>query len=409
MPKLIEKIIPDYGDASNQDVRARYGYLEGKVSIAGNIILFIAKLLIGIMILSISLIADAVHTLSDILSSVVVILGFRESKRKPDKEHPFGHGRVEHIATLIIAIFLIAVGIELIFDSAHRLLGTAKEIELRNAGEYVILIPFAIIVFATAKELMARYSTALGRRIKSDTLIADAWHHRTDAVATLLVLIAIFGAMYGLNKLDAIFGIAVSFLIIYTGMNFARCSIDTLIGKAPDEDVLRAIEETARSVNGVEGAHSIQVHDYVDKKVVSLHIEVAKGISAEKAHEIADRVEKEIVKKVSNSAIVHIDPVKERSKEILEIEGIVKRIVEEDKNIKSYHEVKVEFTDDAELIEMHIIVDKSMNVEATHKLFHDLSASIKRLLPNAKVNVHIEPCPANCKICKERCNAQDEV
>ncbi|UCD13825.1 MAG: cation transporter, partial [Thermoplasmatales archaeon] len=196
-------MIPQYGDSQDPIVRAKYGYLEATVSILGNTLLFFLKLLLGLFINSIALIADGVHSLSDVSTSGVVIFGFRIAKKQPDKEHPYGHGRAEYIATLIIATLLIITGFGFIQQSIERIIDPQNI----THQEYAIIISVIVMVSAVLKELMARFSFAISKRIKSDVLRADAWHHRSDAISSIGVAISIIVSRYGFPILDPIFGI----------------------------------------------------------------------------------------------------------------------------------------------------------------------------------------------------------
>ena len=229
------KIIPDYGDTADPNIRAKYGYLEATISIIGNILIFFIKLFLGIFINSITLIADGVHSLSDVSTSGVVIFGFRIAKKKPDKEHPYGHGRAEYIATLIIAILLILVGFGFIQQSIERIIN----LETIRHGEYAIIISIIVIISAILKEVMARYSNAISKKIKSDVLKADAWHHRSDVISSIGVALGILGARYGFPIFDPLFGIVVAIIIMYVGINLIRTASNFLIGQAPDEEAGR--------------------------------------------------------------------------------------------------------------------------------------------------------------------------
>ncbi len=277
------------------------GMLEAWVSIIGNILLFVVKLIIGTLIGSISLIADSFHTLSDVLTSVVVLVGFKISGRAPDKEHPFGHGRGESIATLVIAMLLILVGVEFLVQSVKRLLHPAPV----GGTVFVVVV---MLVSAVLKELMASLSIWLGRRIDSSTLIADAWHHRSDAVASGLVAVAIVGAIFKVYWLDGLFGVGVSLLIAYTGFQLGRSSANYLMGASPGENILASIKGEAAAVSGVAGVHSVNVHDYGTRLAISLHVEVAAGMDVREAHLIADEVERRIGDKLNADTVVHIDP-----------------------------------------------------------------------------------------------------
>ena len=266
---MIEKsrleIIPDYGDPENPNIRAKYGYLEATVSIIGNILLFLMKIILGLFINSIALIADGFHSLSDVSTSGVVIFGFRIAKKQPDKEHPYGHGRAEYIATLIIAILLILVGLGFIQQSIERIIN----IENIAHQEYAIIISIIVLISAIGKELMARYSNAIAKKINSDVLKADAWHHRSDAISSIGVAIGILGARYGFPILDPIFGMLVSVIIIYVGIKLVRTASNFLMGQAPDEKLIKQIKVIAKTTDNVKGIHDLSLHDYGTTKIIT--------------------------------------------------------------------------------------------------------------------------------------------
>lgn len=384
------KIIPEYGDASIPAVRMKYGSLEAWISIIGNILMFFAKFGIGILINSIALITDSFHTLSDTATSGVVLLGFKAGTKAPDKEHPFGHGRSEHIATVVIAVILVVVGVNFMYASIDRLVHP-------QLVQGTIFIALLMIVFGILKELMAWFSMILGKKIDSATLIADAWHHRTDAIATFLVAVAIIGTMYNYVILDAIFGIGISVLIIYTGYKIAATSADALIGKVTDKKTLEFLSSIAVSVKGVKDVHEITVHDYSGVKAVSMHVKVEPNLSTENAHEIADKIEKLITedRKICAHATVHVEPYYELSgeKQITdkEIAESVERIACACKPVLSCHDICVKTNGADRTIAMHIVVDKDMSVKAAHKLEHKIIKTVREKHPNFKITIHIEP------------------
>ena len=386
-------------DLRDPDVRAKYGYLEALVSIIGNSLLFALKLFLGIMINSIGLITDAFHTLSDSASSIVIILGFKASKKIPDKEHPFGHGRFEYISTLVIAVLLFIAGAEFIWQSIQRL--NSNLVEIKN--DYLLLIGVVVLLSALAKEAMARYSIKLGKKIESPALLADAWHHRTDALTSVAVGIGIIGANYGIYILDPIFGVVVSLLIIYTAITLFRYSSDTLVGRSPDDATVDSIEKAASSIDGVSGVHKITVHDYGATKVVSLHVEVGCDITAEDAHDIAQKVEDKVAEYTNSSTIVHVDPDKEPKIDIAEVEKAVNDILKENKTILFYHNVKITSSGDQSSIDMHLVVDSEMPVSMSHNLTHYIKTILQKRFPNCSVNIHIEPCNGECATCPGIC------
>ncbi|UCG69200.1 MAG: cation-efflux pump [Thermoplasmata archaeon] len=386
-------------DLSDPAVRVKYAYLEACVSIVGNSLLFVIKLLLGILINSIALITDAFHTLSDTGSSIVIILGFKASSKHPDEEHPFGHGRFEYIVTLVIAVLLFIAGFEFILQSVERL----RDEVVISKSQYLWLIGILVILSSLAKEAMARFSIKLGKKIDSPALIADAWHHRTDALTSVAVGIAIIGAYYDLHILDPIFGLVVAILIIYTAITLFRYSSDTLVGKSPDKDTIESIASAAHSVNGVCGTHKIHVHDYGTTKIVSLHVEVECDITAEKAHEIAQAVEDRITDSTKSSTIVHIDPSKEPQINTDEIEKVVREALEKNEDVLFYHKVKITSSGEESRIDMHIVVDSDMSVSESHDLTHNLKKLLGEEFPKCKVNTHIEPCNGECETCPGIC------
>jgi len=300
---ILKKIIKNYENTKEPEVRVKYGFLEAWISIIGNVIIFGFKIIFGFILNSISLIADSFHTLSDVITSVVVLFGFRASHQPADTKHPYGHGRGESIATLIIGILLIIVGVDFLKLSFNRFIHPQVV-----KGSW--LIAGLLILLALAKEMMAVFSIDLGKEINSSTLIADAWHHRSDAIASFLVAIAIGASIFGYHKVDALFGIIVSLIIIYVGIDLSKSSASFLLGEVPSKDLIEKIEHYAKNVNGVNNVHGIQVHDYGNHFEISLHIEVNKNHPLLTGHEIADFVEKKLFKELKVSSVVHVDPSK---------------------------------------------------------------------------------------------------
>jgi cation diffusion facilitator family transporter len=303
---LITRTLKDVSPESSikaPEQRQKIAYLEAFVSIIINIILAVIKAIFGLMLNSISLIADAVHTASDVLTSVVVILGFKLSAAPPDEKHPHGHGRIEFIASLIISLMLIGVGIKFGINSYHRYLENTPV-----KGSYLVVA--VMIAAALIKEWMSRLSIDMGNRISSSALIADAWHHRTDAIASLLVALAILASQFGYYRVDAVLGFAVSALIIWTGIEIFNDSTSKLIGESDDTQIEK-INNLALGVFGVKSCHDIAVHDYGANKVVSLHIEVQGTMMLYQAHEIAQQVEETINREMYALTTVHLDSKKD--------------------------------------------------------------------------------------------------
>ncbi|MEM1920901.1 MAG: cation diffusion facilitator family transporter [Ignisphaera sp.] len=286
----------------NTTTRRKIGYIEGSVSIAVNIVLFVIKYIYGTLYNSIAVVADALHTLSDSLTSAIVILGFWISYRPADEEHPFGHGRAETVATIVIGVMLVMVGIEFLQKSIDKIL--SREGFLFN---WVLVLVLAISTLI--KEVLARWSESLGSRYNSTTLVADAWHHRSDAIATAILAIAItFGKDFW--WLDGALGLAVSALLIYVSTKLVLENSSELLGKGVtkhEEEIIKNI--VYRLSNEIKDVHHIHIHRYGNHVEVTLHIKLDPETSLKKAHEIASEIEKAIKNELGWEATVHVEPI----------------------------------------------------------------------------------------------------
>lgn len=286
--------------------RKKVGYLEALVSIVGNVFLFLVKFSLGTSLGSVALVAEAFHSLSDVLTSVVVLLGFKWGDKPADHEHPFGHGRIEQIATFVIALVLFLAVYDLGRDSLRRIM---NPVALESNLLAITFMGFS----ALFKEWMARFSIFLGKKIDSQALIADAWHHRSDALASILVGSGLVLIRFGVYTLDGYMGLFVVTLLAWVGIELVRNSVSFLIGQAPGQEFMNELRSVVLSVPGVLNFHDTSVHDYQNQKVISLHIEVEEDLTAREAHEIALRVQDQLKAKLGDSQIcVHVDPRGER-------------------------------------------------------------------------------------------------
>ncbi len=284
------------------DTRTKTGYIIGWISITLNILLFAAKFYAGESSGSVSMKADAWHTLSDSLTSLIVIIGFWLASKPPDKEHPFGHGRAESIGALVIAVMLAIVGINFFVESIVRL----KSYEQPDFNLTGIII-FAASIFL--KELMAQASIIAGRKINSPALIADGWHHRSDAFTSVLI---VAGALYGgsLWWFDGAMGILLALLIVYTAAGIFKSSADNLLGAKIDPKLKESIINTIRTLDaGIGDIHKILLHSYGEHKEMTFHIRLPEDLSVSSAHNIASAVEREIKKQFNINTTVHIEPL----------------------------------------------------------------------------------------------------
>jgi cation diffusion facilitator family transporter len=280
------------------------GYLEGGVSAVGNTALFAVKLWAGIAFSSVAIVADAWHTLSDTFTSVVVIAGFWLAARPPDRRHPFGHGRAEGIAAIIVGTLLCVVGFSFAIESLSRL----RNAEAANFAGAAIMV---CLLSAIVKEAMAQFAFWSARRTGAQSLRAEAWHHRTDAISSIVI---VAGALFGgdLWWIDGVMGLAVSALIIHAALDILKTSAGPLLGEAPAEQDEEAIREAVRSsVPEDIDLHHVHVHRYGDHVEVTLHIRLPSDTLLGDAHETATTVEEVIRLQTGMEATVHTEPAED--------------------------------------------------------------------------------------------------
>ena len=290
--------------------RISIGYLEGFISTILNILLFGLKYWVGIQTFSVAIIADAWHTLSDSLTSLIVIIGFKISSKPADKEHPFGHGRAELISSVIIGTLLVIVGFNFLVESIHRFINY-------QSANYQNLAVIMFIISTIIKEGLAQFSIRAGKKINSYSLIADGWHHRSDAIVSFLILIGIFLGEY-FWWVDSIMGIVVSLLIFYTAYNISKNAISALIGEKPDEDLISEIRKIVNyNISRDVKLHHLHFHIYGNTKELTFHIRLPGDMRLEEAHQIATNLEEKIKEKMDIETTIHIEPFKKRIKENL--------------------------------------------------------------------------------------------
>lgn len=314
--------------------RSKIGVREGYVSSAGNFILFIVKLIFGLVSGSYALIVDSIHSLSDIVTSVVVIIGFKISAKPADKEHPFGHQRAEVVATLIVAVLLIVIGVEFAQSGIHKILNP-------NKVRVNILLFIIVILTIIFKEIMARYSFYLERMIKSETLKADAWHHRSDSISSVLVLISIIASYYKIYWIDGFMGMLIALFIIYIGVKILMKAVSDLIGTAPSVETVMKIRSIINSFNNVKGVHDVILNNYGNFTVGSAHVVMPASLHLKKAHEIVDEIENKIKDKLHIIITIHIDPVDENDELYRKIKAFLDLVLEENEEIVDIHDIHV--------------------------------------------------------------------
>jgi cation diffusion facilitator family transporter len=278
----------------------KLGMLEGWLSAAGNVVLFAIKLWAGLVSSSIALVADAWHTLSDTISSVIILIGIKIASKPADKQHPYGHGRAELMATFIIAIMLVLVGIHFITHSFERL----ETKERANFGPIAIIVTIVSIV---VKEAMSQYAFWVARKTNADSIRADGWHHRSDAISSVIILVGIFSQDY-LWWIDGVLGILVSLVIFYSAFTIFRKNINEFLGTEPEPEIVNEVKKIAREVYPHNlRLHHFHIHQYGFHKEMTFHIVLPKDMKLDRAGKITNTLFQDIKEKMDILATIHID------------------------------------------------------------------------------------------------------
>lgn len=283
----------------------------GMKTLIANVILSVVKIIAGFVAQSSAMIADGVHTISDVISTVAVMIGVKFSEKEADEGHPYGHERIESVVTVLLSLMLSFTGFGIAFSGIKTIVYR----EFTTPGALALAAAFASIV---VKELMYRYTLKAAEKINSTALKADAWHHRSDAFSSIGTLVGIGGAMLGLQILDPIAGIIVSVLIIRVGFEILMQGLNQLVDRAADGDTIKNIEKNIESVKGVLRVDDVKTRLHGSRLYVDVEISVDSSMTVGEGHSIAETVHKNIEKTIPDvkHCMVHVNPYKPRKGEI---------------------------------------------------------------------------------------------
>lgn len=320
---LARFFVKDYDQVKLPKVRQGYGILSGATGIAFNCILFITKFMAGLISGSISILGDAFNNLSDAASSVVTLVGFKLSGQEADEEHPFGHGRIEYISGLIVSLFIIIMGVELLHSSFTRIFNPEKT-------EFDLTIGFILVFSIFIKLIMFQGNLQASRRIDSAALKNTAIDSISDVFTTSVVLVSAMIAYYTGYDIDGYVGVLVGLLIIKGGVGAARDTINPLLGEPPSKEFTDEIEKFVMSFDSILGVHDLIIHNYGPSRIfMSLHVEVPSHMDIVTAHDIIDDIENELRRRYHCTAVIHMDPVIQNDEEVNEIRHYVKKAFRE--------------------------------------------------------------------------------
>lgn len=316
-------------------VRAAYGRLCGGLGIFLNLLMTAGKIIAGHITGSISMVADALNNLSDAGSSVITLVGFKESEKAADEDHPFGHGRSEYISGLIVALLILLMGVELLKESITKVIHPA--VVSTSLTAYLILAGSVLI-----KCYMAFYNSRIGRKIESPAMKAVATDSLSDTVTTSVVILTMIINQFAHVNLDAWGGILVSLIILWAGYGAARDTISPLLGQKPDPSLVSRIREIVVQQPDIIGIHDMMIHDYgPGRLIVSLHAEVPGNADIYRLHDEIDNAEKELEQKLQCTAVIHMDPIAVDNAQIRATYDAVKAFMKEHYPDYSIHDFRM--------------------------------------------------------------------
>ncbi|MBR5524818.1 MAG: cation transporter [Clostridia bacterium] len=336
MTKALCRIfIKDPENVKSPQVRLAYGRLAGVTGIVCNLLLCGGKLLAGMLAGSLAMIADAFNNLSDAGSSIVTLVGFKLAGAPPDEDHPFGHGRMEYLSTLGVAVLIILAGFELASSALDKIL---------HPEEPVFSVVSAVILLLSigVKLWMAMFNRHLGNRIHSDTLLATGTDSRNDVICTGVVLASSIVSWRTGWSLDGYVGMAVALFVMWSGFSIIRDTISPLLGQAPDPELVKEIEQTVLAHEGVVGIHDMILHDYgPGRMMLSLHAEVPQEQSIRISHDIIDNIEVELMERFNLVSCIHMDPIDTDDPETLELKAMACQVLSQLDERLTLHDFRV--------------------------------------------------------------------
>lgn len=335
---LCKIFIKDYQNTNSKEVRTRYGNMASVVGILSNFVLFGLKLFIGLITGAISIVADAINNLADMGSSIVTLIGFKLSSKPADKEHPFGHERIEYITGLIVSIMIIIIGFTLGKSSVDKIINPDP---LDSSLILVTSITLVIAIFIKLWQSLFNYK--IGKRINSVALIATSKDSRNDVISTSGVLLGVILSNFVFNfNLDGYIGLCVSIFIFISGIKLIKETTDPLIGVAPDKELVKTITDDILNYEGVFGIHDLVCHMYGQTKLfMTIHVEVDARRNLLESHDLIDTIEKEMKEKYNIELSIHMDPIEMDNEELNKLNVIIKSTLKELDSSLSMHDLRM--------------------------------------------------------------------
>ena len=381
---LVNKFIKDSTNIESTEVRTRYGMLASVVGIFCNVLLFSVKLTIGLILSSLAVTADAFNNLSDAASSIISFIGVKMAGKPADAEHPFGHGRIEYIAALIVSFLVIEVGFTFFKSSISKILHP-EEISFD-------LIPFVILILSILVKLwMAFFNNKLGKRIDSKVMLATAADSLGDVITTSATVLSIIICHFTSINVDAIAGLIVSAIVIWSGISIAKDTLEPLIGERIPAELYQKITDIVESYDGIVGTHDLIVHNYgPNRSMATIHAEVPNDVNIDVSHEIIDKIERDVKKDLNILLVIHMDPVEMRDEEVLSLREKTSRIVHALDPELNFHDFRVLKENEQRNLIFDLVIPDSYSEKDANRVMHQLVSLLHEMDENVECIITLD-------------------
>ena len=381
---LVKHFVKQYEQTEKEEVRTSYGVLASMVGICCNILLFAAKLFIGLLVNSVSVMADAFNNLSDAASSIIGFIGVRMAGKPADDDHPFGHGRIEYISAFIVAFLVIQVGFSLFKSSVGKILHP-EDMTFKWISVIILLLSIGV------KFWLSAFNRKLGKRINSKVMLATAADAMGDVITTgaAMLSLVIFG-IWGLN-IDGITGLLVSLAGLFAGYSIAKDTLAPLIGEAIPPEVYKDISNFVESFDGILGTHDLIVHNYgPSKSMASIHAEVSASTDIAVSHAIVDRIEREAARKMGLLLVIHMDPVETDNERLNTYRKILEKVLFDVDVRLNFHDFRMVGKDKNVCLIFDLVVPREYKGSAVGKLKARISNEMRRRDPDCRCAITVE-------------------
>lgn len=332
---LVRHFVKDYEAVEKSAVRTAYGVLASMVGIVCNVFLFLVKFIVGLLLHSVSVTADAFNNLSDAASSIISFIGVKMAGKPADKEHPFGHGRIEYIAALIVSFLVLEVGFTFFKDSISKI-RTPEELNFQLVSVVILILSIGV------KLWLGVFNKKLGKKIDSKVMMAVFTDSMGDVITTSATILSlVIFRLTGVN-IDGIVGIGVALVVMWAGVGIAKDTLEPLIGEAIDPEEYDKVKRFVERYPGIEGTHDLIIHNYgPNQSMASIHAEVPNDADIEEAHELIDRIERDAADELGILLVIHMDPIEMRDEEVMHMRTVVENTLKSLDRQCSIHDLRV--------------------------------------------------------------------